>query len=903
MSAFLDAVPTGARALVLNGGAGIGKTTIWHQAVDEARDRGDAVLSTRPTEAETGLPFVSLADILAPILDAHLRALTTFQWTAIETALGRTEPTEPLDRLVLARATLELIHARSRDGPVVIAIDDIQWMDPASERTLAWVCRRLGDLPIGLLITHRTTSTDQPPLDLGRALDDRLVVIPVGPLTSGDLDELIRAHFGVALPRPRLLELGRLSGGNPLYALEIARAAARDPHFPAIVEFAVPPGLGDLVRTRLDTLSPTASSAVLLTATASQPTSVLVERAGGVVDGLREAIEHGVVELDGPRLRFTHPLLASVAYGSAFPWQRRDAHLALAEVVDDPEERARHLALGTEGRSEAIAAELEVAAGLAAARGSPESAAQLAEHAARLTPGHLTAEHQRRLTEAADHHITSGDPAHGRSIIEALIGSVGPGPTRADLLRRLAAVIDDSLDRSIELCEQALVEAFGKPDTEARIHIALGVYTWLAGDLECSAGHCRAAADHAERADDGLLVAISLGELCHAQTVLGQGYLVDDMNRALDLERVHVTFPASMRPSFQLAVIGVYTDDLDNARPLLHAELDRAVATGDEVHRFSVLFRLAELELRAGNWELAMRHADESVVSALQAGIDQEQGAVLMVQALVGAHLGELDVAAATADRSLVIAEAGGDRIVAIRALGVLGFVELSRGEPVAALEYLIPACRELRALGVGELSISGVVQNEIDALVALGRLEEAEEEIARVDDLARSTGRAWHAAIAARGAARVAAARGDAAGARAAIARALAAHERLPQPFELGRTLLAQGEIERRFKQRGTARAALTRARDLFDALGAARWSEMATADLARIPGRTPGSGDLTETERKVAGLVAEGLTNKEIAARLFVSVRTVEANLSKVYAKLGVRSRTELVGLLDRS
>ncbi len=455
---------------------------------------------------------------------------------------------------------------------------------------------------------------------------------------------------------------------------------------------------------------------------------------------------------------------------------------------------------------------------------------------------------------------------------------------------------------SIRLCEQALAETGGAPEIEAQIHTALGVFTWLAGDLERAAEHCRASADCAGRAGDDLLVAVSLGELYHAETVLGRRHRDEDMERALELERGIAGFPANMRPSFQLGVIRVYTDDPDGARPLLQAELERARAAGDEAARFGVLFRLAELDLRAGNWAAAARSADEAVASALQAGIEQEQSVVLMVQALVRAHLGDLDGARDATERALEIAEAGGDRIVATRSRGVLGFLELSRGDPAAALEHLGPAGRELRALGIGELSISGVVQNEIEALVALGRLGEAAEEISYVEERGRPTSRAWHAAVAARGRALVAAARGDVESARAAIGCALEAHERLPQPFELGRTLLAQGQIERRFKQRGAARRALTKALDLFDSLGAPLWAERAAEELARIPGRSPGAGELTETERRVADLVAEGLSNKEVAAKLFISVRTVEANLSKVYAKLGIRSRTELASRLGR-
>jgi DNA-binding CsgD family transcriptional regulator len=274
----------------------------------------------------------------------------------------------------------------------------------------------------------------------------------------------------------------------------------------------------------------------------------------------------------------------------------------------------------------------------------------------------------------------------------------------------------------------------------------------------------------------------------------------------------------------------------------------------------------------------------------------------LVVQGAVQAHLGQLGEAVAVARAAVTVAEECGDRSYALRATGVLGFVELSRGDPVAALQHLSPAGADLRTAGVGELSITAIVQNEIEALVAVGRLDEAEEVIGFVGEKGRPTQRAWHEAVAARGRALVAAARGDAEEARAQVDRALVAHDRLPQPFELGRTLLAQGTIERRAKRRGEARAALARALDVFDQLGAPLWAEKAADELARIPGRAPAAQGLTETERRIAELVASGLANKQVAAKMFVTVRTVEGNLTRIYSKLGVRSRTELASQLAR-
>jgi DNA-binding NarL/FixJ family response regulator len=335
---------------------------------------------------------------------------------------------------------------------------------------------------------------------------------------------------------------------------------------------------------------------------------------------------------------------------------------------------------------------------------------------------------------------------------------------------------------------------------------------------------------------------------------------------------------------------------------LLRAELARLEEAGDESWLIGVLFRLSELELRSGNWGAAHALARRCVAAATHGGIPQEETVALVALGAVQAHLGELKQARASAHAALRLAEASGDRSYGQRAKAVLGFVELSAGDPRAALANLRAAGEDSRAVGMGELSIGQVVQNEIEALVAVGRLEDAEAVIADVEEKGRPTGRAWHEAIAARGRALVAAARGDTEEARRHLDRALAAHERLPQPFELARTLLVQGSVARRAKRRGEARAALTQALEIFDQLGAPLWAEKAADELARIPGRAPAGDALSETERRVAELVAAGLTNKEIAARLFVTVRTVEGNLTRIYGKLGVRSRTELASLLAR-
>ena len=885
----------GPAALVIDGEAGIGKTTLWRTGLARARDAGFTVLACQPAQPEQALPFSALADLLEPVLDDELPALPGRQRTALEVALQRTEPTEPHERLAVSRATLSLVRAVATRGHTLVAVDDVQWLDPATADVLRYASRRLADVPVRQLVARRSTDPElEPPLELGRALPGgRLARIWLGPLSLGDLDRLLRQELDVGLPRPRLVELRERSGGNPFYALEIARSLRGG-------VFRTPSSLAAAVEARLRRLPPAARDAVALVAAAGRPTSTLIEQAApGALDGLGQAAAEGIVVLDGERVRFTHPLLAGVAYESQPPWERRRTHLRLAAAAEG-EERARNLALGTEEPDAAVAAELERAAQAAAARGGMDAAGSLAEHAARLTPA-ASPMRTSRLVGAAEHHMAAGDLGRGRDLLEELVTSLDPGPERAKVLLVLARASTEN-EPTIRLCEQALREAAGDSAVLSSAHSALGTYRWVAGQGARCLDHYSEAIRHAERAADPRAAAIAIGWLCFNQVLHGVRWDRAAMDRALELERGIDDFPKWTRPTFQLASIAAYTDDPDLARPLFHAELERLEARGEVGSRWTVLCRLAQSELRCGNWSAALRAAREATELVAQTGFENEVSMTQAVLALVLAHLGDLEPAQELAEQAFAIAEEDRLLLRIARAQGSLGFIALSRGDAEQALTHLTPARERLVAAEVGEFAGFAVVENEIEALVQLARLDEADSVSAHVAAVGIRADRLWHRAVAARGRALVAAARGDEDAARDELSRALAAHEGLQNPFELGRTILYQGVVERRAKHRAAARVALTRALEVFDQLGAPLWSEKAAEELARIPGRAPGAGELSETERRIAELVADGLTNKEVAARLFVTVRTVEGNLTRIYGKLGVRSRTELASRLAR-
>ncbi len=437
VTGLLDESGPRMRGLVIDGEAGMGKTTLWLQGVQEARE-GRTVLVARPAESETSLPYSALGDLLEPILDGGAAELSDTQRAALDLALQRAPAGEPSTRLALSRAVLALVQSVAARTQLFVAIDDVQWLDAPTEQVLEFTFRRVEQSSIRLLIARRTEHDLPPPLGLDRATHvDDVARLRLGPMSLDDLGAVLRERLGLALPRPRLAELHAACAGNPFYALEIGRALlatelAEDEPLP------VPESLSALLRHRLEALPAPAQLAALLAAASPQPTATLVERAAGDSEGLAQAVEAGVLEVDGKRLRFTHPLLASTTYSAAPPWERHDAHSRLAIAADSGLERAHHLARSTSDPDERVANELAEAAKEAAARGAPEIAGTLLERAAGLTPPKGRDDWRMRLIDAAQNHLNSGDPARSRAILEAACGRspAGTGSGRGPLAAR-----------------------------------------------------------------------------------------------------------------------------------------------------------------------------------------------------------------------------------------------------------------------------------------------------------------------------------------------------------------------------------------------------------------------------------------------------------------------------------
>ena len=593
LNAFLERpAGLGMAAAVLEGEAGIGKSTLWLAGVEAARERGLRVLSARPAEVELGVAHAGLGDLLEDALGDVLSDLPGARRRALEIALlVRDEPGEPVDFRTLAVAVRTALHLLAEREPVLVAIDDVQWIDPLSARALAFALRRLRHEDIRLLFARRLG--DGIPLsELELAVDDCLVRLHVGPVSPGALHGILQQRLGRVFARPMLLRLHEASGGNPFYALALAAALGAD--VDPMQPLPIPEPLEALVRARLDRLPDETRAALLLASAHGRITPARLDD-----DALEPAFADHVIELTGGVIRFTHPLLASVVYQGASPKERRRAHACLAEIVDDPLARARHRALAAGQPDAEIAAALERAAALASAQAAPVVASELGEHALRLTPAGLPEECHRRTIAAARLHIAAGDLVRADTLARDLLARAPPGRRRAEAL----VLCSDLGGGAIEPRREALREAVADPDLRAEIHESLGWNTRFTEGPRVAEKHCLASLELADELGDDCRRAGALAALGSVRFHLGEPDALALMEEA---ERLAEACDPDAQPWVRLLVASafVHSGRLDRARGLLD-RLRSEWGERDEQIESQILWRLGLLELAAGRFAVA----------------------------------------------------------------------------------------------------------------------------------------------------------------------------------------------------------------------------------------------------------------------------------------------------------
>lgn len=864
----------GPAALVITGEPGIGKSSVWDAALAEAAGRGALILVSRPVEAELRLGYAALGDLLGDAVGPVLDTLSDPLRQAISAALVLGDEPESGDPLLVGRAALAALAGLAASAPVVIAIDDAQWLDPASARALAFAARRLRDVPVGFVLAVRDGHPE--PLDLAGALAGRATALHLGGLSLEAVGAILQQRLGPGIPRHRLRRIHARAGGNPFYAEQLA--GAPDDQLPA--------SLDELVRGRLEAVDRRADSAIERVAVLGPSPVATFED----VAALDLAVEAGVlVELDR-LVWFAHPLLATGAYERIPPGRRRALHAVAAAAAASRESRARHLALAATGPDAAVAQELEDAARGARLRGAPEAAVELAEQARRLTPPTDVDGLARRTMDQADYLFVSADERGATALVEALLAGPVRGSVRVRALVQKALTATDPVTAVARL-EEANAEAHDDRTLRARTlaQLAWQRGAWL-GDLEPAIGEALAAVEMAEALGDVSTLVTALTTAGLVLSVAGRPGAVDLFRRALAIMERAPTAAGDHTPRLAFANERWWRGDFEMAAGLMADERRLAEGRGDD----GLLMRLqvygAELALRRGRWDEAEQFLERALIDAR----DYWRVSALLRRAILRARRGDptanVDVAELRASPI-----SASDPFIAATADFAAGLLALADGRVADAAALMAPLPERSDRSGSRGAEFAVYIPETVAVLVAAGVIGAADALAAQLDRR-RLQLEPWGDAARAYCRGLLAQAGGDAATSLELLDEAARGFEDLAAPWELGLALLARGTGLRRAGRRRDAAASLDRAAAIFRALGAAPALRRTEEELRSARPRPSRGDNLTPAELRVAALVAEGRTNREVAAELSTTVATVEAHLTRIYGKLSVRSRTQL-------
>lgn len=880
-----DALPAG---VLLHGREGIGKTVLWSEAVRRARHLGYRVLDCALARAESRLTYAGLADLIGPVLDEVRPRLARPHTRALETALAivSSRSSAPDERAV-AFGLHGALSALARESPIALAVDDVQWLDPSSTLMLSYAIRRLRREPVLLILAWRDDDTSGKGLleDRGGPTVERILV---GPLGLGAIHRLLRTRLGASLTRPQLLRIHAASEGNPLHALELARAVHRD--------LAGPDELLALLGGRVARLAEQARLALALAAVATETDVDVLSAALGsdVIEALRPAIEADLVTVTTGRVRFRHPVIAAAAEAGVSDGLRYDLHRRLATATTSPESRVTHLAQATSIPDIEVAAAVEEAARTTRARGARASSAQLYEAAARLTPPVEKVDLVRRRLAAATAWYEAGDAALAERILSALLAELDAGDQRCEAGWRLGILLDEGgrWQEATVLWKAALAHA-QDPGLRSQILCSMAITAFYTASVQEATALAGSAVEAAEMANERASLARSLAVQALTLTMSGRTAVGGILERALAVEAELGEFLGDWSPSALAPECARHAGDVEEARRHYATVLQQAQNAGDANVEQWASFGLASCEILAGCYESASDLADTVLDIADQTG--QMLIPARSLRAHVDAHLGHLDRARGLIEEAIARATEADEAAHLLGAYNVLGVIESCAGDAAAAARAFGASRRLAADLGFAHAATQRALLSEVEAAAAAGELAQADAALAAFEAITREVRPPWSATLFHRARASMLVARGDLQAASAELEAALATDNGLPP--DRGLAMLALGSLSRRLRQHARARDLLGQALTLFAGLGARPWIDRASTELARIPGRrSTEQHGLTDAEARIAELVAGGRTNRDVATALFLSVKTVEVTLTRIYQKLGVRSRTEL-------
>lgn len=921
----------GPLGMLIRGDAGIGKTSLWRVALARARDARFQVLAARCAQAEALLSFTALGDLLDPVPEDVLASLSGPQRRALDVALLREDAgPHPTDWRAVALATLAVVRLISRRGPVLLAVDDLQWLDGPSARIISFALRRLTDEPVGFLATVRRGLLAEDPEDGARRSGQVVIAesdattLSVGPLDPADIAAAIRQRLPDSLLPAQLADVVAVAGGNPFFAIELALAmadaragsasgaapragaqtGASSLVAPDVRSLPVPAAIAALLSRHLTGLSAHARELIVLTTLTTQPTIAMAERFFRDERATAEAVDAtvalGLLTVDTTRIRLAHPLLGTAAAADLSASRLRALHAQLADLVADDEERAVHLALAASGPGEEVAAALEKAAAKARQRGALEAAAGLSERAVSLTPVSDLGSRGRRLVIAGECRWQLGDMTAASQLLRQALSSMPGGPLRARALICLARVLFHSQVTEAAAALNEALDACGDDlplRTQALIDLAFVASNTT--DRFQARPMAQEAVRLAQDLTDEDLKAQALAVLALCELVDGELAADQTLDLALESEARAVYLPPARSATFIAGLRAMWAGDTATARARIEAVHRRAMDWAEESSITDVLTVLAEVECRAGNWNAAAAHAAAARQLAEAETHERVQASAISALAMIAAMRGDAPACKDAVAAGLALATKTESMAAIVACSTAMGLLSLSLGDYAETDRQLAWLCDRFVIQSI-DPGISLFVAEEVEALIGLENLTAAAALLDLYETRARALSTASATAVAVRCRALLLAATGDIPAAMAVADEAVLLAEGIGQPCDLARAHLTRGSVLRRARRWREARRALEQAVAGFDALGAVAWATRGRQQLERLGGRRSGSTELTRGEAQVVRLAAAGRTNREIATELFISIRAVEKALTGVYRKVGVRSRTELTAWL---
>lgn len=878
--------------LVIRGEPGIGKTALLQYAVERAGSM--RVLSARGVEFEADVPFAGLSELLQPALD-RLDRLPPFHADALRSSLGL-GPRIEADRLIIGAAALGLVSAFADEAPLLLTVDDAQWLDRASTEAIGFLARRLVADPVCVLIAVREGEESQ-------LLAAGLPELRLAGLDSEAATELLARSGGTAVAADVASRLVEATGGNPLALLELGPEAQRIPAAPHD-NLPVATTVERAYLRRTDGL-PAGARRVLLLIAAGGSDLGLVRRAAAAMGTDEAAIEEAeaarsLVVQRGDRIEFVHPLARASIYHSASPADRRAAHRALAGAMtraDDSDRRAWHLAAGAAGWDAEAAAALE-----AAARRAREASGYSAAAAAWAESARLTEDEELRAVrqfQAADNAWLGGRVEDADDALQAARKLAGV-ELRIDidtLAGHIAMRRGEVAEGYRMLVAAAAASEAGDRLKAIRILADAAVSTFGAGNPNEMLGAAERAVAllHSDDPPGSAVVAhVAYGALA---ILAGRG---DDGPRHLH-EAVRLFAQLSLDGSDPLlllcaGVTGLFLREAEAGRDLLERAIVQARDHAPTAALPVVLFLLGRDAFATNRWPLARAMYEDAMRVARETTQLTWLAGPIAGLAWLDALEGRADDCRTNAAEGRAMSHSLGMVLYEAWARIALGMLELGLGRPDEAVRHLQECDAFLRESSMTDPDLSPA-PDIVEALVRLGRQDEAREIARGYQAVAAAKGQPFALARAARALALVASDTNF----TVRFQEALQHHEATPDTFECGRTQLHFGERLRRARKRIEARKHLRAALKAFDELGAAPWAERAMTEL-QASGETARVRDeryrqqLTPQELQVALTLAEGTTTREAAARLYLSPKTVEYHLRHVYDKLEIRSREEL-------